>query len=88
MKVLLASNDAVEISFVRALLADAGIDALVLDDFTAGMEGSIGAIPRRIMVADPDIGAARDLLRAAGIGTAARADGSGADGSGRDDDGR
>jgi hypothetical protein len=47
------------------VLADAGIDCLILDQHTSLVEGSIGAIPRRLMVAAPDHDRARALLAAA-----------------------
>ena len=50
MKELLRTNDPVELSFVQALLKDSGIETIVFDQHTSIMEGSIGAIPRRIMV--------------------------------------
>ncbi len=62
MKELLRTNDAVEISWVGALLADAGIESLVLDTHASIVEGSIAAIPRRVMVADEDLEAARRVL--------------------------
>lgn len=66
MKELLRTNDPVKISWVTALLADSNIEALVLDGHTSIVEGSIGAIPRRIMVIDEDFTAARRLLDDAG----------------------
>ena len=66
MRVLVTSNDPVRLSFLTALLADAGIGAVVLDGHTSAMEGSIGAIPRRLMVATEDEGRARQVLREAG----------------------
>ena len=66
MKELLRTNDPVKISWVTALLADSNIEALVLDGHTSIVEGSIGAIPRRIMVIDEDFVAARRLLDDAG----------------------
>jgi len=54
MKELLRTNDVVRLSWVQALLADAGIRSLVLDQHTSLVEGSIGAIPRRVMVAERD----------------------------------
>lgn len=62
MKELLRTNDPVKISWVTALLADGRIEAVVLDTHTSIVEGSIGAIPRRIMVDDEDLDAARRLL--------------------------
>jgi hypothetical protein len=61
MKELLRTNDPVRLSWLQALLRDAGIDSLVLDHHTSLVEGSIGAIPRRLMVAE------RDYRRACGL---------------------
>jgi Putative prokaryotic signal transducing protein len=66
MKELLRTNNVVRLSWVQALLADSGIDSLVLDHHTSLVEGSIGAIPRRLMVAERDFGRARALLTDAG----------------------
>jgi hypothetical protein len=66
MKELLRTNDLVRLSWIQALLAAAGIEAFVLDNHTSIVEGSIGAIPRRLMVADADHGRARLLLAEAG----------------------
>ncbi len=63
---LLRTNDIVLLSFLGALLADAGIETVVLDTHTSILEGSIGAIPRRLMVIDDDIVAARRVLDLAG----------------------
>jgi len=65
MKELLRTNDAVRLSWVQAVLSDSGIDSLVLDHHTSIIEGSIGAIPRRLMVAERDHARARALLAAA-----------------------
>ena len=66
MKELLRTNDAVRLSWLQALLADSGIDTLILDHHTSLVEGSIGAIPRRLMVAERDYRRACALLAAAG----------------------
>jgi hypothetical protein len=66
MKELLRTNDVVRISWLQALLADAKIECLVLDLHTSMIEGSVGAIQRRIMVDDEDLQPARRLLRNAG----------------------
>ncbi len=63
---LLRTNDIVRLSFLGALLADAGIETVVLDTHTSVLEGSIGAIPRRLMVIGDDIVAARRVLDLAG----------------------
>jgi hypothetical protein len=64
---LLRTNDAVTISAVGALLDGAGISYLVLDQNMSIVEGSLGIIPRRILVADDDLAAARRVLSEAGL---------------------
>jgi Putative prokaryotic signal transducing protein len=66
MKELLRTNDPVRLSFVQALLRDSGIESLVLDHHTSLVEGSIGAIPRRLVVTERDYSRARSVLAAAG----------------------
>jgi len=63
---LLRTNDPVRLSWLQALLNDSGIDSLILDHHTSLVEGSIGAIPRRLVVAERDYRRARALLAAAG----------------------
>lgn len=67
VKELLRTNDPVEISWIVALLGDAGIEVLVFDAHASVVEGSIGAIPRRLMVADDDLEAARRALAEADV---------------------
>jgi hypothetical protein len=62
VKELFRSNDPVRLSWAEAMLAGAGIEVLVLDGHTSVLEGSISAIPRRLMVADDDYGPARRVL--------------------------
>jgi len=66
MKELLRTNDLVLISFVRALLDEAGIEALYLDHHMS-LEGSLGALPRRILVAEDDLPRARRILGENGL---------------------
>lgn len=66
MKELLRTNDVVRLSWVQAMLEESGIESLVLDTHTSIVEGSIGAIQRRVMVADDDLSRARRLLQEAG----------------------
>ncbi|MCB1435097.1 MAG: DUF2007 domain-containing protein, partial [Alphaproteobacteria bacterium] len=47
---LLRSNDPVYLSFVRHVLEEEGIGFVQLDDHMSAMEGSLGILPRRIMV--------------------------------------
>jgi hypothetical protein len=65
MKELLRTNDLVRLSWAQALLADAGIECLVLDQHTSLVEGSIGAIQRRLMVDDRDHNRAQSVIAAA-----------------------
>jgi Putative prokaryotic signal transducing protein len=65
MKELLRTNDLVRLSWAQAMLADEGIETLVLDQHTSIVEGSIGAIQRRLMVGERDYQRARALIRAA-----------------------
>jgi hypothetical protein len=62
VKELLRTNDLVKISWVRSLLADSGIAAVVLDAHASVVEGSVLAIQRRIMVDDDDLAEARRIL--------------------------
>jgi hypothetical protein len=64
---LIRTNDAVLISYVEALLRDAGIEYLVADRNMSVLDGSIGVLPRRIMVAEDDERKARQILVDAGI---------------------
>jgi hypothetical protein len=66
MRAVATSNDPVRLSFLTALLADAGIDSVLLDQHMSATEGSIGAIPRRLMVAEDDYSRARRVLSEAG----------------------
>ncbi|MDI6026687.1 DUF2007 domain-containing protein [Corticibacterium sp. UT-5YL-CI-8] len=64
---LVRTNDAVTISFVQSLLRDSGIDCFVADENMSVLDGSIGVLPRRIMIAEDDLMEARELMTAAGI---------------------
>ena len=66
MEVVAASPDPVRMSFLAALLSDAGIACTVLDAHISAVEGGIGAFPRRIAVAAEDLARARSVLREAG----------------------
>jgi len=62
MEELVRSNDPVYLSYVRHLLEEAGIGFLQLDDHMSALEGSIGVLPRRILVARDDLARARLTL--------------------------
>lgn len=65
MRELLRTNDLVQISWAQAMLAAEGIACVLLDDHVSGVEGSIGAIPRRLMVESERFDDARRLLEQA-----------------------
>jgi hypothetical protein len=54
VKELLKTNDPVLLSWVRAVLGEAGIEPFVLDTQMSILEGSANAIPRRVMVDEAD----------------------------------
>ena len=63
---LLRTNDLVLLTFASHLLDEAGIGHVIFDSHMSAVEGSIGILPRRLMV-DPDDGpAARRVLESAG----------------------
>ena len=64
---LLRTNDLVLISVVQALLADDRIQCFVADQHMSAVEGSLGFLPRRVMVERELIGRARRLLSQAGF---------------------
>jgi hypothetical protein len=64
---LVRTNDAVLLSAVQALLQAANIPHLVLDQNMSVLEGSLGILPRRILVAAEQVRSARRLLADAGL---------------------
>jgi len=75
VKELVRTNNAVLISAIEALLDQAGIPYLVLDQNMSVLEGSLGILPRRLMVPEEHAPAARTLLVNAGLGAELRPDG-------------
>ena len=67
MREILRSTDPTRIAFAEALLQGEGITAFVLDVHTSVLEGSIGILPRRLMVADRDAFMARAILADNGL---------------------
>jgi hypothetical protein len=67
MKELVRTNDMVLVSAVGALLDGAKIKHLVFDQNMSVLEGSLGILPRRVLVAEEDVAAARRLLTDAGL---------------------
>ena len=63
MKELLRTNDTTIVAFTRALLLAEDIRCYELDTHMSLLEGSIGIMPRRIMVADEHLFVARAILK-------------------------
>jgi hypothetical protein len=62
LRELIRSGDPVRLSFLTALLADAGIESMILDTHSSIMQGSLDILPQRLMVADDDLGRALAVL--------------------------
>jgi hypothetical protein len=62
MEELIRTNDIVLLSYLQHRLREAGIEPFVADVHTSIMEGSIGMLPRRLMVVDDDLEAAKGIL--------------------------
>ena len=74
MREIVRTNDIVLISAIEALFKGANIHHMVLDQNMSVLEGSLGMLPRRILVADEDVTPARRLLTDAGLAHELRAD--------------
>ena len=66
MRTVLLSNDPVRLSFLAALLRDAGIETVLLDLPVSSVEGRLGALPRRLAGLPVDEAQARRVLQEAG----------------------
>ncbi len=75
MHELVRTNDAVLITAIEALLKGAQIEHMVVDRNMSVLEGSIGIFPRRILVDEGQLDAARRLLEEAGFADEIRRDG-------------
>lgn len=69
---LIRTNDAVVISYVEALMRDAGIAIFVADLNMSIVEGSLGVLARRVLVDEADEDTARQILADAGIASEMR----------------
>lgn len=67
MRELLRSNDPVLLSYVEALLRDAGFEPLLADQNMSVLEGSVGVLPRRVLVKADNCTQARRVLADAGL---------------------
>ncbi|HVE21425.1 MAG TPA: DUF2007 domain-containing protein [Acidocella sp.] len=66
MLVIAATNDPVRLTFLVSLLRRGGFQPVLYDENMAAVEGSIGAVMRRIAVPEHQADAARQYLSAAG----------------------
>jgi hypothetical protein len=71
MKELLRTNDPTVIAFAEALLRGEGIEAFTMDVHMSVLQGSLGILPRRLMVRREDHFRARAILADNGIETLA-----------------
>ena len=62
MEELLRTNDITVIAYANAILAGSSIDVFELDVNISVLEGSIGILPRRLMVRSDDLIKARQLM--------------------------
>jgi hypothetical protein len=69
MKELLRTTDPTVIAFAQALLQGEGIAAFDLDVHMSILDGSMGILPRRLMVRDQDLFLAQAVMRDCGIET-------------------
>ena len=67
MIAVIKTNNPVTISYARSILNDVEIDCYVADTHASIIEGSIGAIPQRVMVLEDDLEDARAALIEAGL---------------------
>ena len=74
MHELVRTNDVVLISFIESLLDEAGLGYFVADRHMSAVEGSLGFLPRRILVIQEDREEARRLLSDAGLAAELRDD--------------
>ncbi len=75
MREIVRTNDPVLITAIEALLNGAGIAFMILDRNMSVLEGSVGMLPRRVMVAADSETKARRVLMDAGLGHELRPDG-------------
>jgi hypothetical protein len=74
LREIVRTNDAVLVSAIEALLEAADIPHMVLDQNMSVLEGSLGILPRRVLVASQYEQEARQLLAEAGLGHELRPD--------------
>jgi hypothetical protein len=65
MREVLRTNDPILLNFAQALLADAGIEAVIFDANASSMDGTMGFMPRRLMVSNDDLDQAQRVMKEA-----------------------
>lgn len=58
------TNDLAWLSMAEAMLRGEGLEPLILDANASAVDGSLGAVPRRLMIARPQAWMARSILSA------------------------
>ena len=74
MHELVRTNDAVLITAIEALLKGANIPCFIADQNMSVMEGSLGFLPRRVLVPDDQKEYAKRMLVDAGYGGVLKSD--------------
>lgn len=74
MREIVRTNDAVLVSAIEALFTGADIPYVILDRNMSVLEGSLGILPCRVLVADEHVQSARLLIADAGLGHELRPD--------------
>jgi hypothetical protein len=64
---LLRTNDIVLISRIEALMAEHEIPVLVADQYMSAVEGSLGFLPRRMLIDADHLNRARMAMHSAGL---------------------
>ena len=64
---LLRTNDLVLLSLVQSVLDEHRVDVLVADQHMSALEGSVGFLPRRVLVPEAQAVRARAALMEAGL---------------------
>jgi hypothetical protein len=65
MRAVLTTIDPVVLDYAANVLSQEGIESVVFDTHASVMDGSMGFLPRRLMVLDEDFARAETLLRQA-----------------------
>ncbi len=62
MEEVFRTNDPVKLSYIRHLLSEVGIEAFILDEHTAYIDGRGPMVPIRVVVHEDDASEARRAL--------------------------